>query len=718
MADKNIASLKATVKIDYNNKTLSKLKADLTVIDKRLKGIQSSAKVFGNVLNAAFLKPQANIKKLTKDVRAFNTVMKAGSKAQDDFVKDRTKLKFNTKNITKVQKDLEKIENLLRNIVVLSREAFNYSKSLNNIQGKVFKSTQAVNKRLRAQATALRSTTKEIKAYNRASTIAGGRGAVSQPGGGSGKKNPFFQPGVSGRVEGAFLREIGRFRTAKGLLLEVGGIIASMTLAIPTLSSAFLFLTSRINGTTTEMSKLSKATGVSLTWMQGMTAIAKELGFNFENVNSLVEELNNKVGGQLKGFDEINLLEGLNQLGMTFEEIKDLKPEDQFNLIAKRTQELARSGVSIQEIGSAWDKIFGGEGNRIGANIAVMKDDFTEIQKRMESITKLSDVAVKGAERYTKRFNELTAIMGKFAQEFFGKFGSQMAPILKDTVDFLMRNSKEIVSFLSQAAVGIANIMAEAIEYMLDILKWGLKNREMFMTLIDDAREWLRIMTYISTALIYIGELFVKLKLSNPWTWLIAGALKFLGIWAAIKTGVASLLGLVSGVGLATNIGIVGAKILSWIAALFSSGPLAPVAIAAAIITGLTMAMDYFFPEFMGRFRTGLSELWGGFVGLLHATFVHIPSLFWNGMVDGLANFVSQLAAGIYSAMPGSSIMEAAADAGDWIKAKYKGAFGDSNSSNVSNTTNSTVNSITNNFSMSGQAAALTMRRASTGGIQ
>ncbi len=725
MADKTIASLKATVKVEYKDLSLKKLKQDLTTIDKRLKNVITTAKQFGNVLNSTFTKPRTAVKLLTKEVRSFNSAMTAGAKAQDNFTKDRANIKFNRANILKVKKDLDDLDKKLRTIVTLSKQAFITTSRLKEVSQQAANGVNITNNKLRKQIGLLRTATVQVEKYERASS--GSRRGSRKRGGKSDTVNidPRRPLGVTARVENGFLRSLGAFRTAKGLMFELGGMIASMTLAIPALSATFLFLTSKINGATTEMSKLSKATGVSMGWMQGMTAIAKELGFNFENINSLVEELNNKVGGQLKGFDEINLIEGLSHLELTFQDIKDLKPEEQFNLIAKRTQELARSGVGIQELGSAWDKIFGGEGNRIGANIALMKEDFTVIQKRMEAITKLSDTAVEGAERYTRRFNELTAIMARFAQEFFGKFGSQMAPILKDLVDFLLRNSKEIVSFLSEASVGIANILGEAIEYMRDVLMWGLKNREMFMGLIGDARQWLWVLTRITTAMIYLFELAVKLKLTNPWTWLAIGALKYSGILTVITTilkGLPLLLGAITGT--ATGLGV-GASIMGFLGTIATGVTAAIGAIAASIpalialvIAGLYLVLDTFFPEFTARLRKALVEMWFGFVKLLQATFMHIPSLFWNGMVDGIASFVTMLADGVYSALADNSIMNSLADAGDWIKDKYKQGFGSEGSSGDTNNTTSTVNNINNSFSLSGQDSVTTMRRMASGGIQ
>jgi methyl-accepting chemotaxis protein len=641
-------------------------------------------------------------------------------------------IKFNKRSFDKLNRALDKLEDQLKNIVTLSKmSTSNLQTMFNRSVGSINKARNAgkqfnneMNRGLTNQVKNLGRVNTALANFNRKKTIAGGGGGT----GGGGPANPFFEPGVGARaytpgggggILNAIFRVGGRLRTQIGIINSWVSNFAKITTIVPLASGLFLTLATRVNKTTTEMLKLSKVTGVSMEWMQGMTVLAKELGFNFENVNSLVEELNNKVGGQLAGFDEINLLEGLKQLGLTFQDIEKLKPEEQFNLIAKRTQEMARGGMGIQQIASAWDKIFGGEGNRIGANIATMEEDFEKIQKRMEKISGLSNNAQRGAQRFTKSMNELTALAGKFVREFFGRFGLSVVPTINDFIEFLITNMDEITAMAGRLAQKTADIFVNILRKGKEVIEWALENEDLLQKNLQTLKEWARILIIVSEVALKIAVNFGAIATpANAMTvalgFTLTKLLKIKGVLMIINQlskgrGMRALAAVMGRAGTGKGIAAMGTSIKSmligagvWIkgffisqlptvvafgkavfaklAAVVGSGPFAP-AVATAIVGALLYQFsEYFFPGFIDGMIDSLKSAWESVIDWLSDRLVPLFSMMRP--TEAQAKNISQHQAPYYDPRAFSS---------------------------------NTTNNVTNNIRMSGMEAALEVRKLSGG---
>lgn len=265
---------------------------------------------------------------------------------------------------------------------------------------------------------------------------------------------------------------MAQIRTNLGLV-EFAAAKVFQALAIPagTVVGSLFFL-DRINATTTEMSKLAEASGVSLNFIKAMSAQAKLLGFNFNNVLDLAEELNNKVGGQASGFEEINLLEGIKTLGVEFENLKDLDPEEQFTKIAVASQKMLKSGkLTFQEIVSANDKIFGGEGNRLLGMIAKMNVGLDEYLERQKKITGLSSEIEQGAIRFTVAFNDVQSLLGRVFNTLAASIGGKLAPSIELIVNRFLEMEDVVDSLIDEFGELFTDLLVQGMLVMGDIFK-------------------------------------------------------------------------------------------------------------------------------------------------------------------------------------------------------------------------------------------------------
>jgi len=281
------------------------------------------------------------------------------------------------------------------------------------------------------------------------------------------------------KVFGFWSDKIAQVRVGLGLISFALGGIAKLLIVPVGFLTAFGLLAGKINATTTEMMLLSKATGFAFNDMRALETEAKSLGFTFEHVNSLVEELNNKLGGEAGGFVELNLQEGLSSLRLEAEALQKLKPEKQLARIMDAGAAMLKKG-NLQETASAFDKIFGQEGNRMLTAFAQKMNavgmSYDEVLKKNKAISAISKEAQAGAVRFTGFFQTMTTSIDTVTREFFGKFGSKLAPFL-DGLQPVFENLKDTIMdslggpVLDQIVTGFQNAIIMIVGIFDDLRK-------------------------------------------------------------------------------------------------------------------------------------------------------------------------------------------------------------------------------------------------------
>ena len=276
---------------------------------------------------------------------------------------------------------------------------------------------------------------------------------------------------------GEWTNKLAQVRVALGLVkFAVGGIIK--LLAVPAgVFTGFAFGTSKIAEMNAEFIKLAQAVGTDVNFMKAMSAEAKELGFSFEHVNSLIEELNNKMGGEAGGFEETNLREGLAAIGMEVANLEKLKPEEQIAAIMNAGQNLVKKG-QLQKVASAFDKIFGQEANRLLTSMSLkMRDlgvNFEGLLGPQKRIVAMSEAAQEGSLAYAKFSKTFKASMGAVFGELTGQLGKRLKPFFKGMEPLFLDLPKIIATrlgpSLDKLAVHFANAFGKGIELFTEFL--------------------------------------------------------------------------------------------------------------------------------------------------------------------------------------------------------------------------------------------------------
>lgn len=205
--------------------------------------------------------------------------------------------------------------------------------------------------------------------------------------------------------------QIGRMGAAVGAGVGVVGTAVTMT-----------------NKLTAEHTALAQSLGVSADGLTAWGGLAKEAGYDADAVGDLFEELNNKLG-ESAGLGEITpVTESLQILGLSFEELQGLKPEEQFERVAEAIQNLDDHAQAV----SAADILMGGEANKFFGYLRTREQGVGALLAQQKRLNVLSQEGRAGAQKYNVAFGRFGTVVSSVTQEVFGLIGGALAPVVDE----------------------------------------------------------------------------------------------------------------------------------------------------------------------------------------------------------------------------------------------------------------------------------------------
>ena len=370
-----------------------------------------------------------------------------------------------------------------------------------------------------------------------------------------------------GKVWGSWFDMMAKVRVGLGLVQFAMDKLLQ-TMIIPAgFFAGFTFMAERLNATTTEMSRLSEATGFALNDIRALGLEAKSFGFTFEHVSSLVEELNNKLGGEAGGFVENNLREGIEALGVSVEELQKLKPDEQLEKIMNAGKMLAATGNTndLQKLASAYDKIFGQEGNRLlgGFTQRMVKlgVDFEGFKDQARGFVEIFPESERGARSFTESINKVIGSVTTLYRNFFGTFGDTVQPFFDGILPVFANLSSSMKGLSNEVGGVLADAFTKTISMFVSFMDWLKDNQTLVVSFISDTVELFQSMFRIG---VNVGKslaplsaaLLIIIKLA-------ARALEFLSWIASTKFGqvvtsivvvTAAVYGAIKALGIATTV--------------------------------------------------------------------------------------------------------------------------------------------------------------------
>lgn len=245
--------------------------------------------------------------------------------------------------------------------------------------------------------------------------------------------------------------------------------VASAATRLGVAAAAVAGFTVVTNKLTAEQERMADAVGISSTALEAYGFIAKQAGLSTDNVVDLVEELNNKLG-ESKGLEEITAVrEATEILGLEFDKLRKLQPEQQFFEILNAAKQLEDQQKAV----SAADILMGGEANKF---IGLLRSQDEGLQELIDNYTRLNLLTQDSRDAsvaFNKSFGQFTTIIGSATKQLAALLGRGLKPVLDAIVEWTAENKElaqtiiRVFSVVIPVALGIAGVAVAALTVKL-----------------------------------------------------------------------------------------------------------------------------------------------------------------------------------------------------------------------------------------------------------
>ena len=229
---------------------------------------------------------------------------------------------------------------------------------------------------------------------------------------------------------------------------KVGGAVGMVGMAGAGVIGAGLAAVTMANRETAQSDAQARSVGLDPSTYKAFGAVLKEAGFEAETVVDLVEELNNKMG-ESAGIEELTAVkDSLKILGLEYDHLAALKPEQQFLAVARAAQQLG----DAQAASAAADILMGGEANKIIGYLRTRGESVDSLVNSYKALSVTTNEGRAGAQQFNIALNKLQTAGGSALQEISGIIGNELSPIINtwaaDLVSFFRENREQIVAFI------------------------------------------------------------------------------------------------------------------------------------------------------------------------------------------------------------------------------------------------------------------------------
>lgn len=433
-------------------------------------------------------------------------------------------------------------------------------------------------------------------------------------------------------------------------------VVASLGAVTATLGTTIALF----NKSSVEADQLANSVQYNVDKLEALAGAVAPAGFELDNVVDLIEEMNNKLGESAGLGETITpVKESLAILGLSFEAIMALKPEQQFERIANA----ALAMKDAQKAAAAADILLGGEANKIIGVLRQQGGTIEDIIAQQERLNFRTDASRKGAALFVRQMQLTTRAASSLGAEISGLAGKHLAPLLRKLTDWAAANKQIIADNIVRAITTTVDAVQYLVENLETITLWLKRigiGIGVFIALSVVLKSLIAIMTAVNlvmaanpVVLIVLGILALIAALASAVIW-----------WDEIKAALVSFADTVTGK-------VAGA--FEWLKEVFAGLP-APVKAALAVISGpigwligaATLLKDgwspikAFFADLWGSvgatFDVGLGSLreastaaWDGIVGIFSAALDKVTGIVdaVTGKASAIVDTISSIGGGV-----------------------------------------------------------------------
>ncbi|WP_419635327.1 hypothetical protein [Thiolapillus sp.] len=200
-------------------------------------------------------------------------------------------------------------------------------------------------------------------------------------------------------------------------------------------------------GTARDVARLdayAKAVGISTDFLEHLGHSVAALGFDYEHVADMVEEMNNKIGESIGIAEMTPVKEALGILGLEFEKLSKMDRELQFRTVMNAAMELEDS----QAASAAVDILVGSESSKITSYLRSSGKSFDELMQGYADGDAQTKQTREGLIKLGQSVGKVGIMFGNLKRALLGFFAVALEPMTRGFVRLLKSISEFIHSGL------------------------------------------------------------------------------------------------------------------------------------------------------------------------------------------------------------------------------------------------------------------------------
>lgn len=254
---------------------------------------------------------------------------------------------------------------------------------------------------------------------------------------------------------------------------------------------------SAVNAQALATENMSKAMGANIQTVETVSGAIQGIGLDAEAVTDLFEEMNNKFG-ESSGLKELApVTESLAILGLEFEKIKKLSPDQQFRAITDAALKLE----SATQAQAAADILMGAEANKIIGTLRQQGKSFADIENAHKMLTFRTERSRQGARDHAIEQAKAGKIIASLGMEISGLIGLHLTPLIKKFNEFAIKNKELISQSVDKFFAKVGNSIGDVSAILERTLTWFNKLDLDF----QNAKEWAVIIFEVTAAIVIMS---------------------------------------------------------------------------------------------------------------------------------------------------------------------------------------------------------------------
>jgi hypothetical protein len=320
--------------------------------------------------------------------------------------------------------------------------------------------------------------------------------------------------------------------------------VAAAVVGATTALTAFAVVT---NKQTSINARLAESIDLSAESLENWTFLLGAIDFNADKVIRTVKTLGDRIGQAASGIgDAATVKDAVAALGVEFENIKDLAPEEQLKAILQGSKDVENGQVAA----AAATQLLGRQGAFLVGFIRDQKGSIEELLIEQAKYNLLTDQNRESAKAFIGLWDNVGAVADSAKAAFAAYLGDALAPLLEEFLKFVRENRDLIKIRIAEWAEKVGRFMSIVWRVLRSLLRT-------LSTVVDMLGGFEGVLALIASSTLIMGLLRIQKLIKDFGPALLAAArngklfmmaltgaklLAAVGLWALLALAVNSLI--------------------------------------------------------------------------------------------------------------------------------------------------------------------------------